>query len=1067
MKKMDQKQARYNVTGGSRWLLILTFVLMSFHAGAQNKVTVSGVVSNEKGTPMVGVTVLVKNTNIGRITGIKGEYRLEIPANSVLVFSYMGYTTEERHVGTQTQINVTLTEQAQAINDVVVTALGIKREQKALGYATTKLGGDEIAEALSTNWTSALSGKIAGLNLVRSGAGPAGSNKIILRGESNLTGDNQALIVIDGVVINSSSGLSTGSGNDSYLGEDSPVDFGSALNDINPEDIESINVLKGAGAAALYGQRGAHGAIIITTKTGEETMKGLKVSFSSTANFETPYHWPDYQYAYGSGTEGVNYFSWGTTEDGPNTRNTSQAWGPKFDGQMFYQYDPKTHGQATERTLWRPYPNNHKDFFRTGQTYTNSVSLSGGSANTNFRVGYTNVYNEWIIPNTGYKRNTISVSVNQKMTEKLRLSTKINYTNKKSDNLPATGYNNQTVMYWNIMQVPNGNLDWLKEYWMPGKEGVDQSYPFSTSPDNPYLIVNEMLNKLDRHTVTGNVQMNYDIIKGLNLMVRGSMDMSYEDRSEQRPMDTQKFKYGMYRTTKIFTQEITGDFLLKYEKKISAFELSASLGGSTLHNRYRRENNRANALMFPQVFSLSNSKFALVTIPYESDYIINSIYGLLTLSYKNYLFLDVTARNDWSSVLATPNSTDNSSFFYPSVNMSAVLSDMFRMPRWITFAKLRASFSEVGSSGTKVYQNTYVYSPVDGFSGGLMNPKTLPNPDLRPQRTRTWEIGADVRLFSNKLGVDIALYQGETWDQILTATLDRATGYNNMIVNGGLVRNRGLEIEANATPFRNKNGWTWRLFGTYSANENTVMELTNDLFALQLQNTLSGRGSMEARVGQSMSAIYGTGYKRAPDGQIVYGEDGYPLLADDLIYLGDSNPKGKGSFGTEIKYKGISLNILFDGQFGGKGYSFTNAMLMEHGKHEKTLPGRYNGIIGNGVIENPDGTYRKNDVVANEIWTYYTRHSGRENLEGSMFSTDFLKLRELTLSYSFPARICKKIGMRKLSIGVYGRDLFMVTNWPAFDPEFGTLNNGSIDKGFEIAQFPATRNFGVKLNIEF
>ena len=1067
MKKMDQKQARYNVTGGSRWLLILTFVLMSFHAGAQNKVTVSGVVSDDKGTPMVGVTVLVKNTNIGRITGIKGEYRLEIPANSVLVFSYMGYTTEERHVGTQTQINVTLTEQAQAINDVVVTALGIKREQKALGYATTKLGGDEIAEALSTNWTSALSGKIAGLNLVRSGAGPAGSNKIILRGESNLTGDNQALIVIDGVVINSSSGLSTGSGNDSYLGEDSPVDFGSALNDINPEDIESINVLKGAGAAALYGQRGAHGAIIITTKTGEETMKGLKVSFSSTANFETPYHWPDYQYAYGSGTEGVNYFSWGTTEDGPNTRNTSQAWGPKFDGQMFYQYDPKTHGQATERTLWRPYPNNHKDFFRTGQTYTNSVSLSGGSANTNFRVGYTNVYNEWIIPNTGYKRNTISVSVNQKMTEKLRLSTKINYTNKKSDNLPATGYNNQTVMYWNIMQVPNGNLDWLKEYWMPGKEGVDQSYPFSTSPDNPYLIVNEMLNKLDRHTVTGNVQMNYDIIKGLNLMVRGSMDMSYEDRSEQRPMDTQKFKYGMYRTTKIFTQEITGDFLLKYEKKISAFELSASLGGSTLHNRYRRENNRANALMFPQVFSLSNSKFALVTIPYESDYIINSIYGLLTLSYKNYLFLDVTARNDWSSVLATPNSTDNSSFFYPSVNMSAVLSDMFRMPRWITFAKLRASFSEVGSSGTKVYQNTYVYSPVDGFSGGLMNPKTLPNPDLRPQRTRTWEIGADVRLFSNKLGVDIALYQGETWDQILTATLDRATGYNNMIVNGGLVRNRGLEIEANATPFRNKNGWTWRLFGTYSANENTVMELTNDLFALQLQNTLSGRGSMEARVGQSMSAIYGTGYKRAPDGQIVYGEDGYPLLADDLIYLGDSNPKGKGSFGTEIKYKGISLNILFDGQFGGKGYSFTNAMLMEHGKHEKTLPGRYNGIIGNGVIENPDGTYRKNDVVANEIWTYYTRHSGRENLEGSMFSTDFLKLRELTLSYSFPARICKKIGMRKLSIGVYGRDLFMVTNWPAFDPEFGTLNNGSIDKGFEIAQFPATRNFGVKLNIEF
>ena len=420
MKNNDQKTSMMQRAGGwSRWLLSLAFVLLWLQSGAQSKVFVSGVVSDEKGEPMVGVTVLVKNTSIGRITGLKGEYRLEVPQNSVLVFSYMGYTTVEKHVGTQTQLNVTLTEQAQSINDVVVTALGIKREQKALGYATTKISGDKISEALSSNWTSALSGKIAGLNLVRSGAGPSGSNKIILRGESNLTGDNQALIVIDGVVINSSSGMSTGTGSNSYLGEDSPVDFGSALNDINPGDIESINVLKGAGAAALYGQRGAHGAIIITTKSGDETMKGLRVNLSSTANFETAYHWPDYQYEYGSGVEGKNYFSWGASEDGPNTRNSSMAWGPKFDGQMFYQYDPVTHGQAKERSLWRPYRNNHKDFFRTGQTYTNSVSLSGGSSSTNFRVGYTNVYNEWIIPNTGYKRNTISLSVSQKMTEKM------------------------------------------------------------------------------------------------------------------------------------------------------------------------------------------------------------------------------------------------------------------------------------------------------------------------------------------------------------------------------------------------------------------------------------------------------------------------------------------------------------------------------------------------------------------------------------------------------------------------------------------------------------------------
>ncbi len=1031
--------------------------------------TVSGVVVDDNKTPLIGVTVLIKGTTKGQITGLDGEFSMTAPKNSVLSFQCLGYTTVEKHVNSSEKVTIVMSEEALAINETVVTALGIKREEKALGYATTKIGTESVNDALSGNWTSALSGKIAGLNLVQSGAGPAGSNKIILRGESNLTGDNQALIVVDGVVINNSSGMSTGTGSSAYLSGDSPVDFGSGLNDINPEDIESINVLKGAGAAALYGQRGAHGAIIITTKSGaSEEMKKLKVSFSSTADIETIYHWPEYQYEYGSGVEGRNYFSWGASEDGSNTRNTSMAWGPKFDGQMFYQYDPITHGQAAERSLWQAYPNNRKDFFQTGQTYTNSLSLSGGSKNTNFRIGWTNVQNKWIIPNTGYTRNTLSVSVKQKMNDKLSFSTKINYTNKASDNLPASGYNNQTIMYWNIMQIPNGNLNWLKDYWMPGKEGVDQSYPFSSSPDNPYLIVYEMLNKLDRHTVTGNVQMDYQIIDGLSLMIRGTLDSSYEDRSQQRPMDTNKFRYGMYRTTKIYSQELTGDFMLQYQKQLHRnFSLDASIGGSTLHNRYRRQINKADGLMFPQVFSLANSKYTIISDPYESDYVINSVYGMLNLSFKNYLFLDFTARNDWSSMLATPESTKNASFFYPSVNLSAVFSDMFRMPRWITFTKLRASFSEVGSSGSKVYQNTYVYETADGFSGGLMNPTTLPNPNLRPQRTRTYEVGLDLRFFNNSLGLDVALYQGETKDQILTATLDRATGYNNMIVNGGLVRNRGIEIEANVTPFHKKRGWTWNLFGTWSINENKVMELTDDLEALQLQNVLSGRGSMQARVGHSMSAIYGTGYKRSPDGQIVYDEDGYPLLESDQIYLGDSNPKWKGSFGTELKYKNLSLNILFDGQVGGVAYSHTNAMLMEHGKHVRTLPGRYNGIIGDGVIENPDGTYRKNDVVATEIWTYYTRHSGRENVEGNIFSTDFLKLREVTLNYSFPKKICKKIGLQKLKLGIYGRNLFMVTNWPAFDPEFGTLNNGSIDKGFEIAQFPATRNCGVKLNLEF
>lgn len=1035
---------------------------------ALQDIPIKGKITDENGQSIEGVSIKIKGTVGGVTSGNDGLYAIKVPdVKSVLVFSFLGFISQEVTVGTKTAINIALKEQKQELTEVLVTALGIKREEKALGYSVTQLKGEQLTESLSNNWTDALSGKVAGLNLVRSGAGPTGTNKIILRGENNLTGDNDALIVVDGVVINNSSGRTTGTGNAAYLGEDSPVDFGNGLSDINPDDIETISVLKGPGASALYGQRGANGAIVITTKSGKPRVKGIGVTLNSNTALEAISRWPDYQYEYGSGTEGVKYFSWGATADGSSTRSSSVVWGPKFDGQLFYQYDPVTHKGATERTPWVAYPNNRKDFFEVGKTFTNSITLDGGTAKTSVRFSLTNVGNDWIIPNTGYDRNTVALSASQKITDKLLISAKINYTNKKSDNLPATGYNNQTIMYWNIMQVPNGNLDWLKEYWMPGLEGLDQSYPFSTSPDNPYLIVNEMLNKMNRNTVTGNIQASYQFTKDLSLMVRTSMDLSYENRSEQRPMDTQKFTNGMFRKMSVFAQEMNSDFLLKYDKKLNEkINISISGGGSRLQNRYNKEELRANSLQYPQVFTLANSRDALIALPYQSEYKINSFYGLATVSYNNYLFLDFTARNDWNSVLATPNSTDNVSFFYPSVNLSAVVSDMFKLPSYFSFAKLRASYAGVGSGGTNTYQNTYAYLMASNYPGGLLNPVTLPNGGLKPQYTTSYELGADVRFFKNRLGLDVAVYKGNTKDQILTATLDRGSGYNNIVVNGGLVSNRGIEIQANGTVLQNKRGLNWKMFATFAANENKVEQLTDSLFALQLQNTLSGRGSIEARVGGNISAIYGPGYQRAPDGQPIY-QDGYPLLTTEPIFLGNSNAKWRASIGNEFKYKQFRLNILVDGQYGGSAYSLTHALLAETGKLKNTLPGRYNGIVGTGVIDNGDGTFRPNDVVAKDIWTYYTRHYGRENLEGSMFSTNFIKLREVRLDYTFTQKLNKRLGLQKATIGLYGRDLFMITAWPIFDPEFGTLNNGSIDKGFEMAQFPSTRTFGVNLTIGF
>ncbi len=1038
-----------------------------FQQPVQQMVTIKGaVVDNADGQPIPGATIIDGQRKVLGSTNQDGEFTIKVVKGSSITFNMLGYGAETQVFnGNQDKINIRLTEASNALNEVVVTALGIKREEKSLGYSTTTVKGETLTEALSNNWTDALSGKVAGLNLVRSGGGPAGSNSIILRGESNLTGDNQALIVVDGVVINGGSGRSTGNGSTGYLQSESPVDFGSGLNDINPEDIESVNVLKGPGAAALYGQRGANGAIIITTKSGRSRVKGIGVSINSNTSFESISRWPNFQNEYGQGDEGANFYSYNTTVDGSSTRSTSSAWGPKFDGQMFFQYDPATQTTGKERTPWVPYPDARKDFFKTGRTFTNSVTLDGGTDKTSVRFSFTNANNEWIIPNTGYKRNTVALSASQKITDALQISTKINYTNKWSDNLPSTGYNNQSIMYWHNLWVPNGDSEWLKDYWKTGQVGILQNYPYSTYPDNPYLIAYEMLNKSDRNTITGNIQATYNFTKDLSLMVRTSMDLGYDERSQRRPKDTERYKEGMFRTQNIYSQEMNSDFLLRYVKKInSKFQSTFSFGGSALENKYIRDELRAEALIFPQIYSLANSKEVLKALPYRSEYAINSLYGLATFSYNNYLFLDVTGRNDWSSILASPTSSNNSSFFYPSVNMSAVVSEMFQLPAAVTFAKLRGSIAQVGSGLLVPYRTSYSYISAGEFDGGLRNPTNIPNLDLKPLSTISYEVGFDVRLFKSRIGLDVALYSSDTKDQILLASVDRASGANNAIVNSGMVRNRGVEVQLNGEILKNKKGLNWKTFATFSANDNKVLELTPDLPVLQIQRGPGGKGYVEAHLGMNMGGLYGPGYQRSPDGQIIY-ENGYPKLTEEMIYLGNTTAKWKGSIGNEFRIKNFRMNVLFDGQYGAVGYSLTSAVLAEQGKTKITLPGRYNGIIGKGVIRNNDGTFRANDVIADNITTYYASHLGRENLEGSTYKTDFIKLREVRFDYTLVPKMTKRLGLQKASIGVYGRDLFIWSEWPAFDPEFGTLNDGTIDKGFELGQFPSTRTVGVNLII--
>ncbi|OUJ72135.1 SusC/RagA family TonB-linked outer membrane protein [Hymenobacter crusticola] len=1026
-------------------------------------VPIKGRVADAKGTALPGVTVRVKDSTVGTTTDANGAYQLSAEPGSTLVFSFIGFEVEQVKVGDQSTYNVVLREDATSLDEVVVTALGIKREEKALGYSVTQLQNEALTEAKSNNWTDALSGKVAGLNLVKSGGGPAGSNKIILRGESSLAGDNEALIVVDGVVLGGSN-RRTGNGSSAYLQSESPVDFGTSLNDINPEDIESVSVLKGPAATALYGARGGNGAVIITTKSGKARKKGIGITFNSNSAIETISRWPDFQYEYGQGSAGENYYSYNNTVDGPSTRSTSSAWGPKFEGQSYFQYDPATNTTGTERTPWVPYKNNRKDFFQTGKTFTNTIAIDGGTDRTAVRLSLTNLKNTWIIPNTGYDRNTVALSASQKITDKLQVSTKVNYTNRYSNNLPSTGYNNQTIMYWTMFQVPNANLDWIKSYWLPGSEGVLQRYPFSSLVDNPYLITHEMLNKANRNQLTGNVQINYKFTKHLSLMLRSAIDYSYEARSQQRPKDTERYKEGMYRTQNIFSQEINNDFLLQYNQKFGAFETTFSAGGSRLRNRYNKDELRAERLLYPQIFSFANSRDLPIALPYRAEYAVNSLYGLATLGYKNFLYLDLTARQDWTSTLATSTSTKNTGFFYPSASLSTILSELLPLPEVVSFAKLRASWAQVGSGTTTPYQTAYTYAIATGFPSGLSNPSAIANEGLRPRRTESVELGADLRFFRNRVGVDVSVYRNNTYDQILNVPIDRSSGYEYAVLNAGLVRNQGLEIQANAVLLARPTGFNWKMYGTYTANRNKVVSLADSVLTYQLQRGPGGRGTVEARPGGTMGAIYGRGYERAPDGQIIYA-NGNPVLGDQVKYLGNALPKFKASIGNEFSYKRVRLNVLFDSQFGAKAYSMTNAVLAEQGKSKLTLPGRYNGIIGNGVIRNEDGSFRPNDVVAENLPSYYNAHYGRDNVEANLFRTDFIKLREMRLDYSLPTGLLQKLKLTQASIGVYGRDLFIITKWPAFDPEFGTLNDGTIDLGYELGQFPSTRTMGINLTL--
>lgn len=986
------------------------------------------------------------------------------------------------------------------LNNVVVTALGIKREEKSLGYSTQTVSGDDITATMPTNWSQALQGQVAGLNVVSAG-GPLSSTQINLRGNVSMNMDgNGALIVVDGVPLSSpmnNPGGSYGAGGNS----EGSVDYGNGFSDLNPDDIESIQVLKGASASALYGARAANGVIMVTTKSGKKAKKGLGISYSFNNTWERAAHFPDYQYEFGQGVaknigtkgtawEGQQYYSYGKGDDGlASTSGTSSAFGAPFEGQMFYQYSPENEGRADEATPWRPYKNNHSDLFQTGHTMTNAIALTGNNGTGNMRLSLTHSKSEWILPNSGYERLTAAFAGSQQISKRVKINARMSYTYRDVKNTPQLTYNSNSLSYFLIFMNPNFNLDWFKPMWYKGKENIKQIRPFSGYLPNPHVLLYEATNPAKKHSFNGNISANFTINRFLDLQLRSGMQATAQQQEQHRPWDDKVYPTGFFKKQNIFDYEVNSDVLLSYHNSFdNGFNVNASVGGNMMQSYYDLLSASVTGLNTPGVHNLANG----VSSPLVNTTIrkkrVNSLYFMANLAYKDMLFLDLTGRNDWSSTLPK----QHRSFFYPSVSLSAVVNSIAKLPSWIHLLKVRASWAQVGND-TDPYKTSPYYTTSD-FAGALVKPSTLYNADFKPEMSSNWEGGFDFRVLGGRLGLDMTYYYNRTKNQILNAPFDPTTGYTKGTINSGCVSNRGVELVLRGTPIKTRD-LQWDLTATWSTNKNKIESLSDFADERQILGSyVSGNVSIIGTKGGTTGDIWGYKLKRNPQGEVIIDATGLPARPSEIEYVACALPDWEGAFNTSVKYKNWSFAMQWDGKVGGKTYSQSHHKMSEQGHIKETLNGRKPGTslyldidnpdiqalfkaqkitpvagvycIAPGVVDNGDGTYSPNQKIVT-IEAYYKEYYRIGNVETNTFDTSYLKLREVRIDYNLPKKWLKNTFISNATVGLYGRNLLCITDYPMYDPETASLDGSSFVTGVEVGTLPTTRSYGINLKLDF
>ena len=1060
---------------------------------AQERVITGTVTDRADAQPIPGVSIRIRGTNTGTATGPDGRYRLAVPAGTTVIeFSSIGYAMVPVTLGTSNVVNVALENSDRELSEIVVTANAIRREKRTLGYSAPTLNNEELTQGEQPNVINSLAGKVAGVNITTTSNTPGASSRVVLRGGSSIAGNNQALIVVDGIPIDNSSVIGGGSSLSS-------VDFGNRGNDINPEDVESVTVLKGPAAAALYGSRASNGALIITTRSGKQGAQKMEITFSSSNSFSSVLKLPDLQNEYGQGyyssidaAGNASYYndpkenwSWGAPFDG-----SIQPWGQQIDGVR----------------LTKPYAaveNNIRDFFDTGFSTDNNLSFSGGGEKTTFFLGLNSLNSNSVFPGNKdvYNRYNVRFNGTAEFSNKFTAGVSFNYSRINSNQV-AGGQGGSSV-YNNVLQTPRDIpltdlKDLSNKYYTygftdaNGNRRDDRYGYYGAYTMNPYWVLENYNNYNEVSRVTGNFNIGYKPFTWLDIRERLGID-TYTDRRRQEspkynflpadeagnysPTGNAVTSNGNYQIDQYNVSELVHDLMITATHKFGEDFDGSLMIGNNIRQRNTTTNiqatNASGGLVVPGWYNLANSNGPVDII---ADNLTRrrliGLYADLNLSYKNMLFFEATARNDWSSTLPPANR----SFFYPSVSLSFLFSELLKKSEafgFLSYGKLRTSYAQVGND-TDPYQLMTTFSRSEVFGGfgsttfpfnnipGLMSGSTIGNPDLKPEKTGSYEIGTELGFFNNRLSLDFSYYRNNSKNQILSIPIPLSTGFGFNVVNAGEVRNRGVELSMRGTPIKTKD-FSFELFGTYTKNNSLVVSLLPGID----QVTVGGYSGMSivAAVGRSYGEFYAVNNLTDAQGRTVVDQQtGLPLQTGTAEYLGSYNPKYQASLGTNIKYKNFSLSALFDTKHGGVFYSRTRDITGFNGTSAESGGQRIGAIFPNSVYLDA-----QNNSIINTTATYNKQDYYSDLVAGQhMVDASFVKLRSLSLSYRFAKNALGKSPFGALTLGVFGNNLFIWTpsSNQFADPEVNSAGAGNA-QGFDYTAQPSVRNYGFNISASF